>query len=166
MKVIGIIFVVLTTGSLGFRIAGEHRKQCEMLRQLSSGLRILRNEIAFCGTPLSKAFAMMAVPCNGVLEKILSNTAREMDRHAWLPPTDALEQCASLYKNEMYVKILLDMLSCFGSYDVQSQLRSVDWAIEKTEEHLCLLEQERQQKGKVYETLGICAGVAVSIFLI
>lgn len=166
MKLIGIVFIIMTTGSMGFRIAGAYRKQCETLRQLLAALQILRNEIAFCGTPLPKAFAMMAIPCNGILEKILSNVAREMDRHVWMSPTAALEKHASAQINEPFVTILMEMLSRFGSYDVQAQLQSVDWARMQCEERLCLLEQERTQKGKVYETLGICAGVAVSILLI
>lgn len=166
MKLLGILFVIATAGSAGFRIAGEGRKSCDMMRQLLSALQILRNEIAFCGTKLPKAMALMAVPCRDQLEAVLANTAREMDKCAWMTPLDALKRCTKDCKNEPFVPILTDLMTRLGTYDTQAQLQSVDLAREQCEERLCLLEQENRKKGKLYETLGICAGVAVSILLI
>ena len=60
MKLVGMIFIVVSAGSVGFRIAVLLKRRCMLVRQFLRALQLLRSEISFCGTPLPQAFALMA----------------------------------------------------------------------------------------------------------
>ena len=45
MRMAGIVLIVLSAGSMGFRIAHSLRKRCRLLRQLLSALQLLKQEI-------------------------------------------------------------------------------------------------------------------------
>ena len=92
MRLAGIVLVVLSAGSVGFRIALALKKRCRLLRQLIAALQLLKNEIAVCATPLPQAFALMAVAVDGPLEQLFSAVAREMDRNRFLTPLMAVRQ--------------------------------------------------------------------------
>ena len=51
MRMAGIVLIVLSAGSMGFRIAHSLRKRCRLLRQLLSALQLLKQEIGCCATP-------------------------------------------------------------------------------------------------------------------
>ena len=166
MKLAGIVFIVTSAGSVGFRIAASLRKRCIMLRQLLQALQLLRNEIAFCGTPLPQAFALMAASCNGVLEKIFTAVAKEMDKQHWVTPLAAMEHGVHEGKEVLVEPILLELAAKLGKYDLDAQLQAIETARHRTEELLFQMEQERSNKSRTYETLGVCAGLAVAILLI
>ena len=108
----------------------------------------------------------MAVPCENNLEQALSAAAKEMDKHRWMTPRAAMEQAVSGAQGEPWSPILLELASLLGKYDMDSQLLAVDAARHRTEDALFTLEQERKQRAKTYEVLGVCAGLSLVILLI
>jgi len=166
MKLAGIVFIVGSAGVMGVRISLSLRKRCELLRQLLQALAVLRSEIAFCGTPLPQAFALMAVQCSGTLETIFSSAAKQMDRQRWMTPLQAMELAIAESRETFLAPILRELFAQLGRYDLEAQVRAVDGAQSRTKTLLSQLEQERNRKTGTYETLGICAGIAVAILLL
>lgn len=166
MKLMGVIFVVTSAGAMGVGISRSLHRRCVLLRQLLQALQLMRNEIAFCGTPLPKVFALMAVACEGPLEQIFSETAKRMDRQHWLTPQQAIKDALSEEKDAFYAPVLLELTFQLGKYDLTAQISAVETARSRTEEMLLKLEQEKSKKSGTYEMLGVCAGIAVAILLI
>ena len=92
MKLIGMLFIVVSAGSVGFRIAFLLKKRCSLVRQFLQALQVLRNEITFCATPLPQAFALMAVSSDGTLGRLFSDVAKDMDRRRWATPQAAMDE--------------------------------------------------------------------------
>lgn len=170
MRIAGVIFIVVSAGSMGFRVALSLRRRCALLRQLMAALQLLRNEIAVCGTPLPQAFALMAASSDGLLERLFSRIAKDMDKRRWLTPLAAMQQALrdlpELPRDDRISMILLELAGKLGKYDLDSQLHGIDLAQAQLEEERLTAERERSVKGKTYETLGICAGLAMAILLL
>lgn len=166
MKLAGIVFIVLSAGSVGYGMAVAMKKKCIVLRQLLDSLQVLKNEIALCGTPLPQAFALMAVSAEGELERIFSDVAKDMDQHRWVTPYASFQAAMETVSEEEISPILLSLARKLGKYDIDAQLQGIEMARCQTEELLQQLERERHVKSRTYETLGICAGLAVAILLI
>ena len=170
MKLVGILIIVLSAGSMGFRIAASLKKRCQLLRQLSSALQVLKNEISFCGTPLPQAFALMAVSVQDAPERVFSSVARQMEQRRWLTPQHAMEQALTeqpeLGWDVDTADLLLKLAAGLGKYDRDSQMQTIERVGAELECLLQAAEQERSIRSRTYKTLGICAGLAVGILLI
>lgn len=170
MKLAGIIVILVSAGSVGFRIAAGLKKRCRMLQQLLAAIAVLQNEIVFCGTPLPQAFALAAVASYGPTEALFSAMAREMDRRRWLLPAAALDlawrEQPELQTEEELRQIFLALMSSLGKYDRDNQVHALETARNRLTDLLHGAEQERSIRSKTYEALGVCAGLALAILLI
>ena len=166
MKMIGMVFIIFAVSSVGFTMSASIKKEKSLLMQMQRALQILRNEIAFCGTPLPQTFALMAASCSGNLERVFSDTAKLMDRHRWMSPAAAMEQTLSGRQETALSDVLRELAAGLGNYDLQAQITSIRMADERIAALLQQTEQEVRAKGKIYETLGICGGLSVAILLI
>lgn len=170
MKLVGMVFIMVSAGSVGIRIAVSLRKRCALLRQLLTAVQILQNEISFCGTPLPQAFALAAVSAEGVVERLCSAVAKEMDQRRWITPQAAMERAwkaePDLAQELVLHEVLLTLAAGLGKYDRDSQIQTLERTKSRLEELLRTAEQERSIRSRTYETLGICAGLAMAILLI
>lgn len=170
MKVAGVIFIVASATSMGVRVAWSLRRRCTLLQQLMAALQLMKNEISFCGTPLPQTFALMAAACDGPLERLFSRIARDMDKRRWLTPMAAMEQALKdvpeLPQGDRISLILLELSGKLGKYDLDSQRQGIDLALVQLEEERQKAEREKSVKGRTYETLGVCAGLAMAILLL
>lgn len=166
MKIAGVLFIVISAGSVGFRIAAGLKNRCKSLRQLYNAMQQLYHELAFCATPLPQVFALLAASCAEEHKKIFEQVSAEMEQNRWMTPRSAMERSLKLYPNEFVGEILLELAGKLGKYDVQAQLLGIEDAKHQMEEMLGNLEEERRLKSKTYKTLSICAGLAAAILLI
>ena len=169
MRMAGVVLIILSASSVGFRIARGLGKRCKLLRQLLAALTLLKQEIGMCATPLPQAFALMAVATDGPLETLFSVAAREMDRNRWASPLVAIKkgltQTPELPEGDLATQTLLELAARLGKYDLESQLQGIDLASMRLSEELSRVERERSTRSKTYQTLGICAGLALAILL-
>ena len=166
MKLIGILFIVFSVGSVGFGIASSLKKHCVLLRKLLSALQILKSEIAFSATPLPQAFALVAASSDGMTARVFSAAAKDMDRRRWLTPQAALDKAMEQECPDRELRDALSLGAGLGKYDRDEQVQTMERTRLRMEELLRHAEQERSIRSKTYETLGICAGLALAIILI
>ena len=166
MKFAGIVFVVLSAGTVGFQMAALLRKKCEFLNNLLAALQLLKNEITVCGTPLPQAFALVAAANDGGLERLFDTAAKEMDKNRWTTPYDAVSHALETVQEPFLGDVMLPLAKSLGKYDLAAQLQGIETARMQAEQLLRETEQERKIKSRTYQTLGVCAGLAVAILLI
>lgn len=166
MKIIGVIFVILSAGSVGFQMAAALRRKSGLLRELEDALRLMRSEIDVYGTPLPQVFAAMAASTDGTLEALFSCIAKDMDANRWVTPSDAVRLALQNVEDDNIGSVLLPLSKMLGKYDIEAQLQGINSALLQTSQKITDLEQERKLKSKTYRTLGICAGLAVAILLL
>lgn len=166
MKLIGIVFIVCSMAYMGIHLSNGFRVRRKLLQQFMKCLPIIRNEIAFCGTPIPKIFRLLADHMDGELQDIFRQVSVCMDAAKTMTPAEAMEQTVMTRKYTCLVPRMLELADKLGNYDVEAQIVGIDQVKSQTEVQMAELDQEQAQKGKVYESLGICAGLALAILLI
>ena len=170
MKLMGIIFIIVSAGSVGLQISFEMKSRCRMLRRLLSAVELLKNEIAVCATPLPQAFALMSSSMNGSMGTVFSRIANEMNQRRWMTVSAATEHAIlaepSLKKEEELCDIFRTMAAGLGKYDKDSQISTLDGTIIRLGKMIAQSEQERSMKSKTYEILGFCTGLSIAILLL
>lgn len=170
MKLIGILFVVISAASIGFRFSLAVRQRCDLLGQLLLALRLLKSELSSHGTPIPEAFGFAAAGTKGSAANYFSTAAKQMNQKRWLMPEKALELAAEELKelsaDDPVKAVLRDFASCIGRFELESQLHGIDCAAARLEELRKLSEQEKTLRCKTYRTLGVCAGLALAILLV
>ena len=166
MKLAGIVFIVASAGWVGFGMAVAIKKQIALYQSAMQALSLLKNEIAFCGTALPQAFGVLATSCDGVLSKVFQSVANSMDRHPWLSPAEAMVQGISCLDDQKLKTVFLRLGQGLGNYGLDAQVQAIHAARDEIGHLLNTAETTRKEKSKVYETMGICAGLSAAILLI
>lgn len=170
MKLIGVLFVVLSAASVGFRFSYAVKQRCDLIGQLQVALRLLKSEISNHGTPLPEAFAVLAAATRGNVALYFSTAAKQMDQKRWMTPADSLvmaeDHLRELPANDPVRRILKELANGLGRLSWDNQLHSIDCAMVRLEEMRRIAEQDRTIRCRTYRTLGLCAGLALAILLI
>lgn len=170
MKIVGILFVVLSSLSVGLRYAHMVQQRCTTIGQIILALRLLKSELSVHGTPLPEAFGLLAAATSGSTAAYFSSAAKEMNHSRWISPQESL-RTAEIHLKEFgpkdpSIRILRDVSSGIGKLDMDSQLNALDNAISRFEILRHSAEQDRSVRCRTYRTLGLCAGIALAILLI
>ena len=170
MKLIGVMFVVISTASVGLHLSNAIRRRCDLLGQLILALRLLKNELSSHGTPIPEAFWFLAAATKGSAADYFSEAARQMHRKRCMMPEKALslaeDKLRELSEDDPVRTVLRDFALCIGRFDLESQLNGIDNASARLEEIRKLSEQEKKLRCRTYRALGLCAGLALAILLV
>lgn len=170
MKIVGVIFVIISAGSVGIRLAYAVRQRCTMIGQLIIALQLMKSELATHGTPLPETFGMIAAATSGSVAAYFSSAAKNMNSKHWLSPMDGLgmaeNQLKELQPEDPVGQILHDLSSGLGKFNLENHLESIESALVRLNLIYHNAEQEKIARCRTYKTLGLCAGIALAIILI
>lgn len=167
-KCIGAILIVASCSGFGFGIAAGKRKEERLVSQLIGVLRFMEAELQYRLTPLPELCRMAAGEATGTLRTVFLNLYREL---TWQKQPDA-GSCmyAAIHRSgdiPSRVRRLLVMLgSSLGRYDLSGQLQGLNSVRSRCEETLSRICQNRDERLRSYQTVGICAGVSLAIILL
>lgn len=164
-KWIGAIFVFLSCGGFGFRIAHGYRYREQQLQQLMSSLEIMASELEYRLTPLSELFQNAAANTSGALREVFKNMAREVNCQAEPDAGNCMR--AALEKSDNLPACLRRSLNflgqTLGQFDLSGQLRGLESTRNMCRREIARLERDRDARLRSYQTLGLCAGAALVI---
>ena len=167
-KWIGAALIIVSCSGWGFKIAAGKRQEEHLLSQMTEILKFMEAELQFRLTPLPELCRMVAGETNGVLRGVFLNLYREL---TWQKQPDAgscmytaIQRSTELPSR---VRRLLVMLGhTLGRYDLSGQLQGIQAVQKRCEENLVIIRKNRDEQLRSYQTLGICAGMALAIILI
>lgn len=167
-KWIGAVFVFISCGGFGFRIAHGYRYREQQLQQLMSSLEIMTSELEYRLTPLPELFRNAANNTSGVLQDVFENAAREMNSQ--VEPDAGTCMRAALEKSHdlpVCLRRPLNILGqTLGQFDLSGQLRGLASAQNICRREITRLERDRDTRLRSYQTLGLCAGAALVILFL
>lgn len=170
MKTLGIIFVILSSASVGLRYSYIMQQRCRTLSQIIAAMRLLKSELSTRGTALPEAFGMLAAATTGSTAAYFSAAAKEMNRNRWMSPHDSLcmseRNLKEFSESDPALFILRDFAAGIGKLDLECQAQSLDNIISRLEIVYRTAEQDKTVRSKTYRTLGLCAGISLAILLI
>ncbi len=165
---IGAILVIVGCGGFGFGIAASQRRETQNLRQLRKIIDYMECQLQFSLAPLPELCRMAGREGNGSLKKLFFTLARELEEQRY--PDVHSCMLSAIRKNaqlpDSITKILKQMGHTLGSFDLPGQLKAFDSAKSECDRELKLLETNKEQRLRSYQTLGLCAGTALAILLL
>jgi stage III sporulation protein AB len=165
---IGAILIVASCSSCGFVIAAGKRREEKLLFQLLEVLQFMEKELQYRLTALPDLCRMAAGETKGILHVVFMNLYREL---TWqkLPDAESCMYAAIGRSGEMPAKVrrlLIHLGHSLGRFDLPGQIQGIQSIQKRCENSLQSLLKCRDERLRSYQTLGICAGMALAIILI
>lgn len=168
VKMIGVILVIISCGYVGFKIAANHRQEENALRQLMNILDFMENELKYRLTPLPELCRQVAKEFNDMPGCVFCCLAPEMDKQ--ISPDISHCMDSVLRKTKGVPSITYKELELLGKnmgrFDLEGQLKGLEAVREDCRRNLELLSENRENRLRSYQTLGLCAGAALAILFV
>ena len=168
LKWIGGICIVVGCGSTGFLIAANQRREERYLRMLVSLLDYMACELQYKLTPLPELCQKAADQANGCLNKLFLALSQELEDQispdASICMNTALGKTANIPDSTK--QCLMTLGKSLGKFDAEGQLKGIISVKEECSAFLNALNNNKEQRLRSYQTLGICAGAGLAILLI
>ena len=169
-KLVGGGLIIAATGFIGFLKAQEYKDRVQQLTELQTAVAQLETEIRFTQTPLTQAFFMVSHSVSGKIAHLfytagtnLANQTGETAAQAWEQAVDKSAGALSLVKADL--EILHAFGAALGASDIEGQQKH----IAATQERLSVqLEEARlscSKNQKLFQSLGVYAGILIAILL-
>ena len=168
LKILGVIFVFFSCGSVGFRIASNYRAEERALRNLVAIFEFMECELRFHLTPMPILCRQVAVKYPSPPGPFFESLANQMDSQV----SPNMEVCVNnaLEKQNSIPPITAKTIRYFGKtagrFDLDGQLKCLNAVCVECKRNLELLSNNRETRMRSYQTLGLCAGAALAILLI
>lgn len=168
LKMLGVIFVVVGCGSVGFKIAANYRLEERSLRQLVGILDYMECELKYRLTPLPDLCRQVSNEFCGIPGNILFKLIREMESQIAPDVTCCMNAVLARSKDvPIITRGCLEQLGMsIGKYDLNGQIIGIEAVREECKRNLKLLTENRDSRLRSYQTLGLCAGAALAILFI
>lgn len=168
LKLIGALLIVLGCGSVGFYLVCSHKREEESLRQLIAVLDFMGCEIQYRLTPLPELCREAAAVNRGVVSSLMLNLAKELDSQI-SPDASTCMQAAIIKTPQLPDKtkrLLTRLGGSLGRFDMSGQLRGLENTRMLCRKELEDMQKDRSIRLRSYQTLAICAGIALAILFI
>lgn len=150
-------------------MAGNVHKTQKVYRDALRATSFMKSEIECYLTPLHDIYEQLS----HILPKPLGALFRVLNEHArrslGLQPavhfTRARHQMKPMLPQEL-TQIFAEMFDLLGRQDAVAQIRAISMAEERLNEALLRISSEKKERCRTYETIGICAGIALVIILV
>lgn len=168
LKWIGAALIIAGGGGVGALMAYQVKKECSALEQLLAALGFMACELEYRLTPLPELCRQVAEKYSGCTAGFFRTLAQELEGQVAPNVTScvraALTKCQRM-PQEFY-NLLKELGSTLGIFDLSGQLSGLEAVQASCRRQLEELEQNRGQRLRSYQTLGLCAGAALAILLL
>lgn len=167
-KWIGAILIIAGCSGYGFAIAAGKRREERLVYQLMTLLQFMESELQYRLTSLPDLCRMAAGEAKGLLQTVFINLYREL---SWqkLPDAGSCMHAALRRSGEIPIRVRRQLVllgHTLGRFDLPGQLQGIREVQKRCEESLGSIRQNKEERLRSYQTLGICAGAALAIILI
>ena len=170
IKIVGCILVIVSTSGMGLFFSNQFKTRIENLRELRKIIILLRGDIRYAKTPLPEAINTIGRRHEGefkvFLEKV-SERLQELSGHTFAQVWEERIEL-DLEKTSLTKKDKLNMIQFgenLGYLDKDMQINTLDLYITQLETEITELAENLKEKTYLYNTLGVMAGVFISIVL-
>lgn len=166
IKIIGAILIIGCCGGYGMLLAASHRKEVSYLHQLVRVIDTMVSELEYRLTPIPELCRICANDLHPPLYGVFSLLADHLDRQTATDVADAMERALANQNLPPATEEQLRLVGqTLGRFDLQGQIRDLIQCKQACEHKLNELELNQQQRLRTYQTLGFCAGAALTILL-
>ena len=168
MKWIGFLLVLAGTGGIGFSLVGEYSMRIRILGQIKEMMHYINDLVMYEYASLPEAFCRAAERVESPFCDFLQKTAGQMEAFCGEDLSFLWKNNAVMLKDVMNAKDYHEFLGCMqqtGFSDAKGQSQAIKAYEQRLELQLHRLSEQKEEKCKLYQTLGIMSGVFVCILL-
>ena len=162
--------LTLASAAAGFGFARAVRRRQRQLTALIGALDYCKNEILYRFTPLPELFSGLAKGEEPAVAAFFEACAAKMEASCSASPQavirEAMQQTPGLEWSAQTRETLQDLAFSLGRFDVEGQGRAIDLAQTRLQRELEEIRAGSRSRCRSYETLGICAGLALAVILL
>lgn len=170
IRLLGVGFVALAAGAVGFGFARNVKLQCTQLDALVWALETMQGEMSARLTPLPELFLLLG--SSG--QKDVSLFFRTAGMALTTPPgctvpvafKRGFAASANFRPGEQAVQALYALASGLGRLELERQLAAIEQAKGAVTRELLSVQAQKQARVRSYGTIGVCAGLALAVILL
>ena len=170
IRMIGAALVVLSSGTVGFGFARAVKLQCAQLEGLLWALDTMQSEMSARLTPLAQLFSGLSACRQKDVAAFFAEAgrARSAQPYCAVPGcfNRGFQQAKGFRPGDEGVHALYGLSLNLGRFDLESQLAAIERTKESVTAALLALQGQKRARCRSYETIGICAGLALAVMLL
>ncbi len=171
LKIMGSVMVVLAGLGMGFFFSENLNCQNRQLKQLKKMVLLLRGEMNYHHTYLSKACCDVSGKTEEPFRSVLNYAAKQADKNTecsfaqiWEDATDRFLKQSALSTEQ--IQKIKELGTTMGYLDIETQNSGFRLFLEQLDMEIEENNERRKKDGKVYKYLGFMGGVIVVLIII
>lgn len=168
MKWIGFCLVLLGSAGVGFSFVGEYGLRIQTLSRVRTMIHYINDMVLYECIPLAEAFKRTAVRIESPFREFLEKVADQMEEFCGEDVSLLWKNNAELLRGLMNKEDFSEFQRCMeqtGFMDAKGQSQAWKAYEQSLELKLVRLMEQKEEKCKLYQTLGIMSGIFVCILL-
>ncbi len=169
MKWIGFLLVLAGTGGIGLSLVGEYALRIRTLSQIRDMMHYINDLVLYEYASLPEAFARTAERMEAPFSDFLRKVAGQLEEFSGEDISFLWKNNAQMLKDTMNKKDYSEFSECMqqtGFSDAKGQSQALKAYEQRLELMLHRLSEQKEEKCRLYQTLGIMSGVFVCILLL
>lgn len=170
-KLLGSCLILGSSTAIGFFLSSRLRERIAELEMIKKLLLMLRGEIKYNHATLSEGFQTIARRMDNLYGRFLAKMSEEMDSMEGQTLAQIWERClveglreSALNKEDR--EKLIAMGGQLGYLDIEMQLSTIELYLEQLQQELESARENLKRNGKLYQTMGVIAGIFVVILMV
>ncbi len=171
IKIIGCIIIVLSTTGIGFYFSSDMKCRMEDLKEWKKLICLLRGDIRYANTPLPEAISSAGRRHEGNFHNFLSTVGAQLQELSGETLASVWKAAAERYlsntslnnKDKMQ---LIRFGENLGYLDKDMQMNTFELYLTQLDEEITELSRTVKGKAYLYNSLGIMAGIFITIIMI
>lgn len=170
LRLAGGILVIIGCAGFAQSICRDSKKRLEMLKQLRSIFETMKYYIAYQKATIPETLWKLSdkgdAALSGAFKEIYKKVYEEGESFPliWKQQMEKVLRESALSKEEK--KLVIGFPSCLGFMEENAQAGALDELLREINLHIEELTREQKSKNKMIMSLGVAAGVLISILLI
>ena len=170
-KIAGACLVIISCSGLGIFASGQFSQRLKNLEQLRQMIFLLKGEIVYGRSPLTDAFERVGARGRGEIAEAFKRTGQRLSDQPgepffiiWQEEIDRIPEKFPLLEEDR--QKLKDMGEHLGYLDTEQQERTILLYLEQLDLSIEYLRSHRQERVRLYTSLGIMGGLFLTIVLV
>jgi stage III sporulation protein AB len=170
IKFIGCILIIILSYMIGIIYSNTYRDRVKELGGFEKVIHEFENQIIYALTPIPEIVKGLKAQLNEPLKYFLSRFEENLSsgdmtiQIAWKNALDKSKGKFNL-KAEDY-EVIIWFGNQFGNSDKETQVKNMEFTLEKLKGQIKIAEKAREKNGKLYKSLGLAAGIFIAIIIL
>ena len=166
LKYIILFFIFWTSSFIGILVSKRYSNRVKELQEMKSALLMFEAKIKFTYEPIPEIFKEISNKFSEHIEELFENSVTKMKNEsasvAWC---ESIEE-SNNNMNKEDKEVLKGLSKLLGKTDIEGQLNEIKLVNNFLDTQIKTAEDEKNKNEKMYRTLGIVAGMTITILLI